>query len=681
MQRKTFKFWLSINCILIGGLNLTPVPATADRMAEQKAWIVLTKTMEVNPTAKETLRHAITFLTRYPQSRLKPVAKYILGEFYFRSRKYQPALAYYKWLADSVEPVSFGDSVMFRLGECHYNMGKFNQALKIWSAIPGQYPKTHLKPEIEANRCRILLQQSKYRQAAGLYHDLLSRYPFYRKSNNVLAGLARIDIFNQKYAQALERLAQLHTPEALYLKGRCLLALERYQSLANYFNESGTKPGDTTAHNLIKESWVWSLLEKEQYIHALSAAENILADPRIAESTRDAMLLAKGHCRFNLKQHQTALTIYTDWLKKKRTPSERLYVRYLLGATYYRLPDHQKALQLWNEIMADPIRNKLSRDILLSVADTLLEGGHYNHAQRYFNLFIQRYPEDPNLAITYQRIAQVYYKLHKDHEAMKAYQHFIRLAPANKVTLSSQSAIKPPDLSKVKNNLPPASLRIRYDKLISGYAKGAIARASRMTGSPWLRLITKPPILEIKTLKRNMDLESWKFIVSHERGNILFSQTGESRLPEKLIWDGVGPDGRRLNVGERFQYSIIMVKPGGKPLSTTQKLEMLTSLVVYQNNNLHINLLSSILFNKKTSSNLSSLGVSFMNESCDYILKNMRRTINIAVTALAPELGQAQGETIRKFIVEKLYLPQEDIKIKVFPSQNPLTDHVNIICR
>ncbi len=48
--------------------------------------------------------------------------------------------------------------------------------------------------------------------------------------------------------------------------------------------------------------------------------------------------------------------------------------------------------------------------------------------------------------------------------------------------------------------------------------------------------------------------------------------------------------------------------------------------------------------------------------------------------ALEPELGQTQGETIRKFMVEKLNLPKEDIKIKVLPSQNPLTDHVNIIC-
>ncbi|MCK5219465.1 tetratricopeptide repeat protein [bacterium] len=680
MQQKIFKFGWLINLLLIGGLNLTPVPATAGQMAEQEAWSVLAKAMEGNPTAKETLRHAITFLTRYPQSHLKPAAKYVVGEFYFRSRKYQQALPYYKWLADKLEPISFGDSVMFRLGECHYNMGKIDQAVKIWSAIPGQYPKTHLKPEIKANRCRILLQQSKYRPAAGLYRDLLSRYPFYRKNNSVLAGLARIDIFNQKYAQALERLAQLHTPEALYLKGRCLLALEQYPALVNYFNESGTKHGDTRSHNLIKESWVWALLEKEQYTFALAAAEHILADQGIVETSRDAMLLVKGHCRFNLNQYQTALTIYTRWLKKNRSPSERLYVRYLLGLTYYRLQDQQKALQIWEEIFADPPRNNLGRDILLTVADTLLEGGNYIPAQRYFDFFIQKYPDDPNRAAAYQRISQVYYKLDKDHAAMKAYQNFIRLPSANPITLSSPSAIQTPDLPKVKNHLPPASLRIRYDKLISGYVKGAMTSASLMTGSPWLTLISKPPILEIKSPKRNVILESWKFTVSTDGGNILYTQTGGDRLPQKFIWDGVDRDGRQLNVGEHFQYSITLVKPGGKPFSASHKPKTLTSLVYHQNNNLHISLLSSLLFNKKTTSNLSSIGASFMKESCDYIIKNIRRTINIEITAVEPLSAQAQGKTIRKYIVDKLNLPEEDINLKVLPSQNPLTDHVNIIC-
>ena len=121
------------------------------------------------------------------------------------------------------------------------------------------------------------------------------------------------------------------------------------------------------------------------------------------------------------------------------------------------------------------------------------------------------------------------------------------------------------------------SRAILPEKELSRYEKAGMLSKSRMTFSPWLTLITKQPILVIRTQKTNMAIKSWKFTISDETGRVLYLKTGGGKLPPQYIWDGRCRDGRLLDVGESYFYSITLVDKAGNPLLTSSKIRRLNT--------------------------------------------------------------------------------------------------------
>jgi len=224
------------------------------------------------------------------------------------------------------------------------------------------------------------------------------------------------------------------------------------------------------------------------------------------------------------------------------------------------------------------------------------------------------------------------------------------------------------------------SQRMLPDKEIMTYEMSGLTSNSSMTASPWLSLITKQPLIVVKVPQTTLAIDSWKFSVLDEAGTPLFFQQGRGRLPESFVWDGVCKDGRILETGESYYYSISLIDKSGTPHFTTSKPRRLISLAYYRNNNLNVSLLSSTLFDEKIRSQVSVLGCSLLNESCDYLIKDLGRMTVIRVSSNNPKLAQAQAETVRDFIVNKLALPKDDFKLEILPSLDPSMDSVKLEC-
>jgi hypothetical protein len=169
-------------------------------------------------------------------------------------------------------------------------------------------------------------------------------------------------------------------------------------------------------------------------------------------------------------------------------------------------------------------------------------------------------------------------------------------------------------------------------------------------------------------------------VVSDETGGILFERRGGGSLPGKFIWDGRAANGRLLTPGESYFYSITIIDQAGNPLFTSSKPRQLNSLAFYENNNLNVSLLSSLIFDKAQISALSPIGQSLMNETCDYIAKDIGRLTQITVVSTNPKLGEAQGASLRQFIIRKLALPKDDVKVAVATGNDSTQDYVNIVC-
>jgi TolA-binding protein len=377
----------------------TPVSAT-----EAAAWVQLIRAMETSPATESTLNHAISYLNFYPSSPNRPAAEYMVGEINFLRGRYELAIPYYKMVAARQNDIGFGDSAMFRLGECSFNLGKIEEAQTIWNDLLSRFPSSHLRSEVESNACDVFLKQGQYEEAAKGYRSLLSHYPFYRERKNVVVGLAQLDFVHQQYDEVLKRLAKVSTPEAFYWKGRALFAQERFQDAANYFDKivkfhSRHFYAVNAAYMKAESFFQGGNLEGATQAYA----EFVTYYPQIpmafyARYKLAAVLLAQ-------KKYQQALANVGPLTGETRFPNSAVLAKYLMAEIFVGLGQYPTAAQLFREIsMANP-PEEILETCLLKYAWVLYKNRQYDLATKAADRYLQDFSGSPNAISAYFIVA------------------------------------------------------------------------------------------------------------------------------------------------------------------------------------------------------------------------------------------------------------------------------------
>jgi len=338
------------------------------------------------------------------------------------------------------------------------------------------------------------------------------------------------------------------------------------------------------------------------------------------------------------------------------------------------MEDRRFAFQSWNEATGRAVGDPISRSLPLAVADVLLGGGDYAQARDYYRLFLQRSPDDPAAAGAHQRLAQAYYHLGDDQAAVLAYKEYIRAA-AGGPKISAPTG----DFAEIRPSPGWELFRMRARMQADRYERVDCPSISSRTASPWLAMLVRPPILTIRTQAPAFKLSAWNLVIYDEKGVCLYRRTEKPPLPATLTWDGLCSDGRRIAVGERFAYSVLLTDTSGKLLNTSAKPGMLSAFADLQARELRISLLSSALFTADSGSRLTPVGTSFLRESCDWILRYLDQTLRIEVAG-DTKAGRARGETIRQYILGKLNLPPDSIRVDVLTSPGSKQERVDLIC-
>src|SRR5262249_44844494 len=89
---------------------------------------------------------------------------------------------------------------------------------------------------------------------------------------------------------------------------------------------------------------------------------------------------------------------------------------------------------------------------------------------------------------------------------------------------------------------------------------------SEKTATPWLDSIIIPPVitLSVKPTKDNNKV-NWVFLIKDSHGQNFFEMKKNGILPEKILWDGYGKNGRPLQVGSDYSYSLSIIDKAGNP--------------------------------------------------------------------------------------------------------------------
>lgn len=671
-RRIPFFFWLAM---VLAAAGVSPLRSHA--AADIRAWAEAVQALERSPADERTQRLVFRFLERHPGSRFQTVAQYAAGETLFQRGLYAQALS--RYLASQAGgPTDFGDSAAFRIGECHWNTGNVVQAESAWQDLIRRYPQSPLRISAENALIRCLLRQERFALAAERYQDLLARYPSAAAERDVRIGLARIDLSRGRVPEALQRLIPCDSPEALYLKCRCLLDLRRASEASALMSEGNPESGAASEFCAVKAAMALDLAVRADASVAADGLRSALADPRLSAPAVADLQALHAVCLFNAGRYAETPVAAAEALKTAADAQTARYLHYLLGLAYYRLQDREIAKRIWNDATFDAGADDGSRWLVREIAGALFDGGEIEPARRYFELFLQRYSEAPERGEIHERLAQIYYRLGRDAEAVDSYKKYLRsgsVQPAATATPGPAATGRLP----IREQAPLTALTTRLESYGKPYACAAAVSALSKTASPWLALLARPPILRINVPARPGAVFSWRFTITADSGKrTLLSRSGHGDLPDEYAWDGRLPDGGQWPVGEPFQVGIILMDKTGKPVNRLNQTERLTAQVYPREGGICVSILTAALFAPGQAA-LAPQGSSFLKAAGDELLRARGSRLRIEATAEDPALCGARCRAVKDYLSRRFDWSDESWNMAAPLPRDSASERVDII--
>jgi tetratricopeptide (TPR) repeat protein len=667
-------FWMSVTALAVW----IAAAGYASAATEIQSWGELVQALESAPAEERTARLALQFLDRFPGSAWQAAARYAAGEVFFPRREYTQAQNNFQAARDTGAP-NIADSAAFRLGECAWNTGALDQAKKEWDDLLTRFPDSPLQAEAELALCRLLLRQDRSKEAANRYFDFLANNTGYRADPRVQTDLARIELGRGQALAAWQQLAALNSPEAIYLKCRALLSLQRADEAVELI---AVHAEDTAVQAVLpqKAALVWDLFAGAFDTQALTAAQSLLKahlPPAIAADLKVLQVV----CLLNLDRFEPAAAAAAAAAPAGQDPQITAYLQFLRGLAFYRFQRRAQALQVWKEALGGADAND-SGQLPLLVADQLLAGGDFESARESCQVWLQHHANHPARGPVYQRLAQAFYRLGRDQEAVAAYRDYLRSTSGHPETPTPVAGPSASARLRPDNQPALAGVQARMAALAAPGAKMEYPLASRLTASPWLQIITKPPVLRIRIPNPSeapAPAQAWEFQVSDPAGRRSFYHlAGQGQLPESLVWDGMLADGRRLQVGEPFRYTVTLKDQTGKTLSASAQNGQLSALVYPREDGTCVSLLAAAIF-EKAGSALLPMGRSFLKAACDELFRHPGVSLHVAVVTQDTRLGRARAEAVRHYIAERWDWPVDSFDIRLITTAYAEADRVDLV--
>jgi outer membrane protein assembly factor BamD len=208
---------LLAGCSFLGGRPNTVAPAA--KLYEDGERLLL---QEKYPDAREQF---LWLVERHPESDLAPVARFLVGETYFRSKEFDKAVPEFEAFVTLYPSNPIADLGQYRLARSYFDQmptverdQKLTaQALQEFQKLIRLYPESRYAPDaiVKIEACRLRLAQKELWIAA-----------FYVRQGKYESALPRFDNVIREYGRTQA------APEALYQKAETLLRLGRSDEAA-----------------------------------------------------------------------------------------------------------------------------------------------------------------------------------------------------------------------------------------------------------------------------------------------------------------------------------------------------------------------------------------------------------------------------------------------------------------
>jgi tetratricopeptide (TPR) repeat protein len=421
-------------------------------------------------------------LAKSPKKRL-PEMHHLVAQSYFMQKNYAQALPHYEAYTNSAGDVSCEDYYSF--GYCYYSNKQYdkaipcltksicdNDSLKQYASfvLANCYLETKQKDfasrmfyaayELDKNpqmtedalfnyaKLQYELSNNPFVGAISAFEQYINNYPQAMRKNEAESYLSTIYLTTRNYKAAIASLEKIKTKSPTLLKA--------YQRVATFwglelFNDGNYNEADkyldiAQTNNFDPYVYAQATFWKAEIAYRKGNYQQAVKEYNLLLSLQKAKDLPEynmafynsGYAEFKLQNYRTALSRFNDFHKNKTASTTNQLLsdaRNRMGDCYFMLSELQNAYTQYNNVIQ---MNVYDVDYAL-YQRALTEGILRNFDAKIASLKLleTKYPKSPYLIEAQYEVANTYYALGRNAEAIKEYSYFVEKNPKNPLAKSA----------------------------------------------------------------------------------------------------------------------------------------------------------------------------------------------------------------------------------------------------
>ncbi len=357
---------------------------------------------------------AITYAeldTRYADHDLAPLSRVNAGYAYYKIKKYEKAITYFRKAAQSEEHLNRGD---YWTGLSYKALGNYEKAIVFFDKMTKRELSDGFSAINYYNRAICEHRAGQYEKSKGHFLEFVEKWHEHRFSDDALYFAAEAALYQDEYDIAktlIVRMGKEYSRSPLFMHRR-LLKGRIYFETAQTFKKDPEK-------------------EKTEFTTALKEFRYVFTNSKIPRTQMLARYYA-GQTLRNLDNLEESISVLNPLIKEivtQKQGSEYIDALSVQARNYYDLKKYELVMKTTDQFLKiAPEGNKL--DIILSTrAKAAASLGKIEESVSLINRLSKSFPESPYLVQTRYAIAEIAYA---DEKWKEAQQLFSEVANAGK---------------------------------------------------------------------------------------------------------------------------------------------------------------------------------------------------------------------------------------------------------
>ncbi len=364
------------------------------------------------------------FVELYPNTQQGILARFYIAESQFQLKKFEEAKTAYQNFALSYQLHPQAPEAWWKIGECNFNLNKINDAAIAFERIKVFHPTSELAPKglLRSSDCYSLLND--FGNAERTLRTLLSEYLSSEIQLNARQKLANIYIRQNQYQKAIDEYKTILNSDiskdakslAQISLGRLLAATGKISAAEQIFKEiiinNSLNPIADSAKIEIGKLFV----DIGDYGNAkIYFMELVDTTGKKSGAIDKIAVFQLANSEYQLKNYLSALKYIQTFEEKYSSAAEISELWFIAAETNRKLSDYLKSNEYFKKIIDQPAENNLKKKAFLYYCQNCIDIRNFNEAIEYYNIFLEKYPNDPLTAEILFRQGKIYLDYLRDY--------------------------------------------------------------------------------------------------------------------------------------------------------------------------------------------------------------------------------------------------------------------------